>query len=252
MASTFIGYALLDAYDITKNESYKKHALSVCDFILKDLNRTYDREGNFAFSYSPFDKTQVFNASLLGARTLSRAYHYTNNPLLLQEARKSIAYCCKHQKSDGSWSYSPLSFHQWTDNFHTGFNLECIAEYQKYSGDNSFNKNISSGLDYYMQTFFLPSGMPKYYNNAVYPVDIHATAQLVMTLKRLGRIQEYKPILDKVLSWTIDNMQSPKGYFYFQKNKWYTIKIPYMRWSQAWMFYAFSTYILSQSELKQC
>ncbi|MBN1183333.1 MAG: delta-aminolevulinic acid dehydratase [Bacteroidales bacterium] len=249
VASTFIGYALLDAYDITKNENYKAHAISVCDFILKDLNRTYDENGDFAFSYSPLDKTCVFNASLLGARMLSRTHSYTNNPDLLNEAGKAVAYCCKHQKSDGSWTYSPLPFHQWIDNFHTGYNLECIAEYQKYSGDHSFDKNIMAGLDYYTRNFFLPTGMPKYYNNSVFPVDIHATAQLVITLYRLRCIRKYKALTDNVLNWTIDNMQHPvNGSFFYQMNKWYIIKIPYIRWSQAWMFYAFSTYMFSHKE----
>jgi rhamnogalacturonyl hydrolase YesR len=242
VASTFIGYALLDAYEVTGIEEYKNRALSVCDFILKDLNRTYNEEGDFAFSYSPFDHTQVFNASLLGARMLSRAYSYTGNPLFLEEAEKAVAYCCKYQKDDGSWSYSPLPFHQWIDNFHTGFNLECIAEYQRFSKDQSFDKNIQAGLNYYMNTFFTKEGIPKYYNNSTYPVDVHATAQLVVTLHRLDKIQEYKPIVDRVLSWTIENMQSPTGYFYYQKYKWYTNKIPYLRWSQAWMFYALCTY----------
>lgn len=251
VASTFIGYALLDAYDITKNDEYKKHALSICDFILNDLNRSYDDDDDFAFSYSPFDKTQVFNASLLGSRMLSRAYHYTNNNVFIQEARKSVAYCCKNQKSNGEWAYSPLPFHQWVDNFHTGYNLECIAEYQKYSGDNSFDDNIRLGLDYYMKTFFQFNGIPKYYNNSVYPIDIHTTSQLIITLIRLERFQEYESIVNKVLSWTIDNMQSPKGYFYYQKNRLYTIKIPYMRWSQAWMFYAYSNYFLSQNDFNK-
>jgi len=243
VASTFIGYALLDAFDITGNENYRKNALSVCDFILNDLKRTFDADGDFAFSYSPNDQTQVFNASLLGSRMLSRACQYSNDPVLIREARKSVAFCCKHQGNDGSWTYSPLPFHQWIDNFHTGFNLECIAEYQKYSGDDSFEKNIRSGLEYYLNTFFTPEGIPKYYNKKVYPVDIHATAQLVITLSRLDKLHEYQPVVNRVLSWTIANMQSPKGYFYFQKNKLYTIKIPYMRWSQAWMFCALSTYL---------
>ncbi len=245
VASTFIGYALLDAYDITGNEEYKNHAVSVCDFILKDLNRSYDGEGDFAFSYSPIDKTQVFNASLLGSRMLSRASKYVNNQDYLHEARRSVAFCCKHQKNDGSWAYSPLPFHQWIDSFHTGFNLECISEYQKYGGDRSFEANIRSGLDYYMRTFFLPSGIPKYYSNSVYPVDIHAASQLVITLDRLDRLDEFKPVVDKVLSWTIDHMQSRKGFFYYQKNRCYTIKIPYMRWTQAWMFFALSVYFRS-------
>jgi hypothetical protein len=246
VASTFIGYALLDAYDITGNEEYKSYALGVCDFILKDLNRSYDSQGDFAFSYSPSDKTQVFNASLLGSRMLSRASGYANNQDYLREARRSVSFCCKNQKNDGAWSYSPLPFHQWIDSFHTGFNLECLAEYQKYSGDTSFEENIRSGLDYYLKTFFLPSGIPKYYHNAIYPVDVHAAAQLVITLKHLGCMPEYISIVDNVLSWTIDHMQSREGYFYYQKNKWYTIKIPYMRWTQAWMFLALSAYLQSR------
>lgn len=243
VASTFIGYALLDAFDLTKREEYKKTALSVCDFILKDLNRTPDEDGDLSFSYSPIDQTQVYNATLLASRMLARAYSYTHNKELLEPARKSVAYCCKNQKEDGSWTYSPLPFHQWIDNFHTGYNLECISEYQKHSGDNSFQMHIEKGLKYYMETFFTPGGMPKYYNNSIYPVDVHAPAQLVITLSRLEKNEVYANIIDKVLSWTIDNMQSKKGYFYYQKNALYTVKIPYIRWAQAWMFYALSTYL---------
>lgn len=246
VASTFIGYALLDAFDITGREEYKKHALSICDFILNDLNRTYDEQGDFSFSYSPFDKTQVFNATLLGSRMLSRAYSYIHDPIYLQEARKSVSWCCKHQHEDGSWPYSPLPFHRWIDNFHTGYNIECISEFQKYSGDSSFENNIRSGIEYYRHTFFLPNGMPKYYNNSIYPVDIHASAQFIITMFRVGRMGEYATEIQKVLSWAIDNMQSPEGFFYFQKNRQYTIKIPYMRWSQAWMFFAFSTFFLQK------
>ncbi len=101
------------------------------------MNRTFDNKGNFAFSYSPFDKTQVFNASLLGSRFLARIYCCTNEETLIHEAKKSVQYCVDHQKRDGSWAYSPLPFHQWIDNFHTGFNLECIYEYQRFSGDKS-------------------------------------------------------------------------------------------------------------------
>jgi len=42
----------------------------------------------------------------------------------------------------------------------------------------------------------------------------------------------------------IENMQGPDGAFYFQKNKYFTNKIPYMRWSQAWAFHALTEYLL--------
>lgn len=243
VASTFVGYALLDAFDILRDRRLLTIARSVCDFILKDLNRTYDNNGNFAFSYSPLDTTQVFNATLLGARMLSRVYHYTGERYLIEEARKAISFCTNHQKGNGSWPYGTLPFHKWIDSFHTGYNLECIYEYQKYSADRSFECNIQNGLDFYLKSFFTNEGVPKYYNTKAYPIDIHSPAQLVVTLYRLDRFQEQKPLIDRVLNWTIDNMQSKSGYFYFQKLSHYTSSTPYIRWSQGWMFFCLSFYL---------
>jgi hypothetical protein len=38
-------------------------------------------------------------------------------------------------------------------------------------------------------------------------------------------------------------MQDKRGYFYYQIKKGISSKIPYMRWSQAWMMYAMSYYL---------
>lgn len=243
VASTFIANALLDAHEITKDEHLLKTAISTCSFILKDLNRTYDDNGDFAFSYSPLDKSVVFNASLLGSRLLARVYAITGEKLLRDEAKKSVSFCCRHQKEDGSWSYGTLPFHNWVDNFHTGFNLECISDYMKYSGDETYKSQLHKGFYYYIHNFFTEKGVPKYYNTSTYPIDIHAPAQMVITLCKMGKFKEHKKFIDKVLLWSIKNMQSPGGYFYYQVNKHFSSKIPYMRWAQAWMFYAFSTYL---------
>ena len=242
VASTFIGNALLDAYEITGDKNLLRTARSVCDFILKDLNRTYDDKGNFAFSYSPMDSSVVFNASLLGSRMLSRVYSITKEEELLNAAKRSVVFCCNHQKMDGSWAYGTLSFHQWIDNFHTGYNLECITDYMKFSGDDSYTDNINRGFDYYINTFFTKEGIPKYYNTSIYPIDIHAPAQMVVTLAKLGKFNEHKVMMDNVLRWTIANMQSSRGFFYYQVNKYFSSKISYIRWAQSWMFYALSIY----------
>ena len=71
VATSFISYALLDAYDVTQDEKYLNTAISSTNFIIKDLNRTEKKEG-FIFSYSPYDNTRVYNASLLGSRLLAR------------------------------------------------------------------------------------------------------------------------------------------------------------------------------------
>ncbi len=243
VASVFIASALLDAYEITKEEGLLQTARSTCDFILKDLNRTTDENGNFAFSYSPLDKSVVFNASLLGSRLLARVYSYTKEQLLMNDAKKSIAFCCQYQQENGAWAYGTLPFHQWVDNFHTGYNLECIQEYMKYTDDHAYEAYVKKGYDYYIKTFFTEEGVPCYYSNSVYPIDIHAPAQMVVTVAKLGTYKQDKAIVDKVMNWTIKNMRSEKGYFYYQVNKHFSSKIPYMRWAQAWMFYALTTYL---------
>ena len=216
---------------------------STCNFILKDLNKTYNESGNYAFSYSPLDKSVVFNASLLGARLLARVYSYTKETELISASKKAIAFCADAQKEDGSWSYGTLPFHQWIDNFHTGYNLECIADYIRYTGDGKYTTNLENGFAYYIHTFFTEEGIAKYYNNSVYPIDIHAPAQIVMTLYKLDKMQAHRAKMEQVLEWTIRNMQDKKGYFYYQINKYITSRIPYMRWSQAWMFSSMVVYL---------
>lgn len=249
VVTSFIACSLLDAYAITKNESLLTMARSACDFILNDLNRTYDVDGDFSFSYSPVDKTQVFNASLLGVRLLSRVYAYTKEEILIQESEKAVAFVCKHQQANGAWAYSPLPFHTWIDNFHTAYNLECMYIYQQASGSLRFADSIQKGFEYYLNTFFEPSGLPKYYSNSSYPVDMHCVAELIILLSTLGIICEHKQLVDRVLNWSISNMYSDKeGYFYYYKEKYFKNKIPYMRWTQAWILLGLSHYKLNFKE----
>lgn len=248
VATSFIGEALLDAYQITKNKKHLETAVSSANFILKDLKRTYDNHGNFTLSYSPLDNTAVFNAGLLGGKLLSLIYEQTQEKHLLEEAQKIMMFVCKHQQKNGAWAYGTLPFHQWIDNFHTGFNLECLFQYQRISKDTQFDKNISLGLKYYLETFFTKEGMSKYYNNKTFPIDIHAPAQLIVTLQKMKFLNTHQELVEKVLDWTIKNMQTSKGYFYYQKRKLISSKIPYMRWAQSWMFYAFTYYSLEMDK----
>jgi len=242
VVTSFVACALFDAYAVTGDERYRESAISSAEFILKDLNRTPQSEG-FIFSYSPHDHTQVYNASLLGSKLLARIYHHTKAPHLLEMARASVVACAKAQREDGAWIYGALKIQNWVDSFHTGFNLEAIYTYAHYSGDRDFDGVIDRGLAYYLRHFFLPDGTPKYYDTQTYPIDIHAPAQLVITLSRLNRLHEHQALVDRVMGWTFEKMFDKRGYFYYQRKKINSSKIPYMRWSQAWMFYALSLYL---------
>jgi len=250
VASAFIANALLDAYQITGEKLLLNEARSTCDFILSNLNRTYDSNGNFAFSYSPLDKSVVFNASLLGSSLLARVFSHTEEKLLYDEGIRSVEYCCSYQQNDGSWCYGLAPFHQWIDNFHTGYNLECLSNFMKYTQTDNFQVQLEKGFNFYIKNFFTEEGISKYYHNRTFPIDIHCPAQLVITLSKLNKLSENIALLDKVLLWTIRNMQTSNGYFYYQINKYFSSRIPYMRWAQAWMFYAFATYIKFESDEK--
>ncbi len=243
VASSFIARAMLKIYEHTGDTQYLQSARRTCTFILTDLNRTYFAEDRFAFSYSPLDRSVVFNASLLGADILTRVYAKTGERSLLEPAIQAVSYCCEQQQADGSWAYGTYAFHQWIDSFHTGYNLECIHSFMRHADDFRFQKTLEKGFDYYIRTFFTPNGQSKYYNNALYPIDVHAPTQLVFTLHELGNTANHRALLENVLDWTIRHMQSNHGYFYYRINRWHTNKIPYMRWSQAWMFYALAVHL---------
>lgn len=240
--TAYVTNGLLDAYDLLKDSKLLEVAISVTDFIAKDLNKI-EQDDLFAFSYSPLDKTLVFNASLMASQVLARVESYTGSQKYRADASRSVHNCIKYQNDDGSWTYGTKPYHQWIDNFHTGYNLECIADYIKFSGESIDGKVLENGTNYYLDTFFDNSGRYKYYSDTLYPLDINNAAQLIVTLSKLEKFEPNLHLVNNVLDWTIDNMQDKKGYFYYQKHRLYNIKIPYMRWSQAWIFYALSIYL---------
>ena len=249
IVSTFIANALLDTYQAVEEDQALTLAKGVGDFILSELNRTYDADGDFCFSYTPIDKSAIFNASLLASSFLARLYSFTKDERLLEDARKSINFCIKRQREDGSWFYGVDKNQEWIDSFHTGYNLEALYDYQKYTGDSQYQQALDKGFKFYLGHFFTDEGIPKYYHDKNYPIDIHSVSQLLVLAAKMPDFGEHIKLVENVLKWTVENMQDKKeGHFYYQKKRFSTIKIPYLRWSQSWMFYALSVFLSSFKE----
>ena len=244
--SSFIGHALLDCYELSGRQRALDMAASIKDFVLNDLHRT--KQGDtFCFSYTPVDTSIVHNANMLGASILIRLNKYCQDDKMAEVAMTSLAYSMNHQNDDGSWFYADTPIQKWIDSFHTGFNLQALRYILNDGYGSEYQQGYEKGVKYYADNFFLEDGTPKYYHNKVYPIDIHAPAEAVYFFSAMG--DQYKTLTDKVLKWMLDNMQSPKGYFYFRKTKRFTNKIPYMRWSQAWAFHALTEYTFQNSEV---
>ena len=249
VATSFCVTALLNAYEITKNQRYLDTALSAGNFVLNDLNRTEYKSG-FLFSYSPLNgNNTVFNASLLGAKILSQLYWYNKNETYKVTAKTAIKAAVEAQNRDGSWVYGMLPVQSWIDSFHTGYNLDAMQTYQDKTGDTQFKGSIEKGFEYYMENFFLEDGTPKYYHDKTYPIDIHCPGQLFVNLSVNKKYEENKDLAHSVFNWVTKNMQDKKGYFYYQLKEGVSSKIPYMRWSNAFMFNALSYLLVEENEL---
>ncbi|HKR04230.1 MAG TPA: delta-aminolevulinic acid dehydratase [Bacteroidia bacterium] len=236
VATGIITHALFNAYRHTGNKKAMELCISAAKFVLNDLNRTMDEDGDFCFSYSPFDKQVVFNASMKGARLLAEVYSITGDEQLKNEAKKAVAFVIKYRRSDGAWIYSANLAGGWIDNYHTGYILDCLDEYMTLCDDSSYELSLEKGYKFYAQNFFYHNSIPKFYDKELYPIDCTAAAQSILTLTRF---KDYK-LAENVAGWMILNMQDDEGYFYFRKYKFYTEKTSFMRWSNAWMMLALS------------
>ncbi|MFK7779185.1 MAG: hypothetical protein QM501_13850 [Gimesia sp.] len=248
VTTVFVANAFLDDYKLTNNDESIRLADGACEFILKSLI-LHEDENSLCFGYIPDEEARVHNANMLGAALLGRVYALTGNAEYLEKSRKAMAYSVAALKSDYSWPYGERSHHQFIDNFHTGFNLVALKTWMDSTGEQQWQEQLEGAYRYFLDTFWLENGCPKYYHNSLYPIDIHCSAQGIVTCLKLKNLDSRSlPLAEKIAQWAVDNMQDKKrGYFYYQKTRFYTNKIPYIRWSQAWMFYALALLLKEQS-----
>jgi hypothetical protein len=233
--TAFAARAFAEGYETFGDERFLENHSAVCRFITTRLERPVDSAEELSFSYTPMDRSVIYNASLLAAETLAAGGRISGNEDYLQLAERAARFVVGRQQSDGSWKYGDEAKFGWIDNFHTAYVLESL-----YRIDPQGNRAaISKGFDYWLNTFFLENGAPRYFHNETYPIDIHSAAVAIATLVELSDFDERAlPLAAKVAEWTIGNMRDAGGFFYYQLRRSRTVKTPFIRWSQAWMAYA--------------
>jgi len=242
VCTSFVANALLDAHEQNGESRYLAMAVSAGDYILNELYWV-DEDSRASLSYPlPSFRVRVHNANFLGAALLCRIYRHTGDNRYLEPALKVARYSAAQQQDDGSWGYGESSTLQWVDNFHTGYNLCALRAVSQYAETSEFEPYIRRGIDYYRNHFFTDDGAPRYFHNRTYPIDIHSVAQSIVTLLTFKDLDEsHASMAFSVYRWAMAHMWDPRGYFYYQVYPFGTIRIPYMRWSQAWMLLALAT-----------
>ena len=238
--TAFAARALIEATHAFNDDEYLSTTRSVCEFILRDLPRTVDSPKELCFSYAPNSNTRIFNASLLAAEVLACVGHLTDDAALCHEAERATRYVVNQQQPDGSWTYGTEPNQSWIDSFHTAYILFSLKRIITACAlGEEFDEALSRGYRYWKKTFFLADGWPKYYDDDPYPADAHAAASAIVTLLECRDLDETSTTMaQQIASWTINNLRDNQGYFYYQRRRFYTVRKPYMRWTQAWMLYA--------------
>ncbi len=247
--TAFAARAFIEAHRDLGGQTYLKIARSTCDFILKDLNRSEDLNDEVCFSYSPLDNSRIFNASLLAAETLAGVGELTGETEVCEIARKAANYVVRRQREDGSWPYGAGEQQQWTDSFHTAYVLSSIRRISSAcpADNDQMALALKRGYAFWRERFFLADGWPKYYHDRLYPADAHAAATAIITLLEFADLDaDALSTAQQIAEWSIAHLRDGRGFFYYQHRRFYTIRTPYMRWTQAWMLYALAR-LLEQS-----
>lgn len=239
----FVAKGLYEYYLASEKQEVIDLMESACLFLNKDLEKEINEDG-ISISYTPIKKDVCYNASLLAAEAMAKTSALTGKSDYNQLIEKAVEFVIKKQLPNGKWNYS-LNLENGKErhqiDFHQGYVLESIYEIKKVLNKTSdiWDQALTKGLEYYIKEQFHESGRSYWRIPRKYPVEIHNQSQGIITLLKLNQYHSSaSDFAAKIAEWTVDNMQHKKGHFYYQKFQTHTHSIPYMRWSQAWMFLA--------------
>ena len=248
VVTTFVAQALVEGFEVTSDQRWLRLAEQSLRFIRSDLSVLYEDGNSKCVSYVPRQDTgtAVLNVNALVGALMARVGSHVGDSSMLAEARKLLNYAVDKQTAEGAWYYahpreaSPVKI----DNYHTGFMLESLLDYQLATGDQRFEAAYLRGLAFFRANLFREDGAPKWTSRQVYPLDIHGAGTAIAALARAAHSHDVTCLEDagRTTSWAIKNMQAPEGFFYYQKHRWWTNRFTEMRWCNAWMSYGLSAF----------
>lgn len=238
IATTYAAMALLDAHERTGDERLLEVARGAGDFFLRHVPQTPAAHGAY-FGYWPGDQTPIHNANMHVCGLLARLSVSCGDDRYADPARRGLEYCLAHQRDDGSWPYGELPNLGWVDNFHTGYVLDSLEECRRAGLDDRVPAALERGLAYYDRELFLEDGIPKYYADAIYPVDSQCVAQAIQTMA-IASARDPR-LLERALSvfeFALRRMRRRDGAFLFQRRRFWHNATPHVRGTMASMHLA--------------
>jgi rhamnogalacturonyl hydrolase YesR len=255
VVSSICGDAFWDFYEFIGDKKYLDVCQSICQFLINSLNIDYVDDNRICFSYTPIDRFHVHNANLFAAEFLIRVGKESNNEEFYQHGIKALNYSLNAQNKDGSFYYWALSEKDIynisdstlknIDHYHTGFVLRSLYSIHKSTGDKRVLEALSKGYQLYRDRLFADKRVPKLKPDSTYPINVHSCAEAVLCMSTLSNVfPDALEYAQNAFLWAKENMQTKEGWFIYMilnigggRRK---VKIPYIRWGQAWMMRAMS------------
>jgi hypothetical protein len=241
IATSFAAHALLDGLELLGDRRYAAplHAAArfVNDELLVESSSPY-------FRYLRREEELVHNANLLVAGFLARARRALDDEGIAAPVCETVQTTLAAQRDDGSWPYAEAPGYRWVDNFHTAYVLESLS----YCVDvPRVREALERGYAYWMAHLFLPDGSPRFATDRVYPHDAQAYSQAVEThVAMIGLIAAAYDYACRAAEVLVAAMVAPNGAVYFQRRRWWTNRVAFVRWSAAPTFRALAGLLLAQ------
>ncbi|MBN1789805.1 MAG: hypothetical protein JW830_04865 [Bacteroidales bacterium] len=245
-------------YRIFNDQEALVFCARICDF-LSTLPVDPVAHDQICFSYTPLFINHVHNLNLFVAEFLIKTGMETANNSWVDQGNKAVNYTISNQMKNGAFDYNgpPEKPGNHIDNYHTGFVLRMLYSIWKLTGRKDVYIALNKCYRHYVSNFFENRTIPKLMPDRKYRIDIHACAESIHCLSELAEdFPEGLPLAENVLNWTIQNLQDKTGYFYYGilKSRFTGIpfksKIPYIRWGQAWMLRALTSYLMAVKSSK--
>lgn len=243
IATNFAAHALLDGCELLDLDALAADVESACDFLTEEMLTETDN-GTF-FRYIPGEDELVHNANLLACSVFVRAARALDRPPLLARARPAVMTSLAAQRDDGSWPYAESARGGWVDNFHTAYVLESLA---LCAGSIPEAKDaLDSGIDYWERELFLPDGTPKHAPDRVLPLDAHCYASAIDAYLALASWHAAAlERAERIAALLVARMLDASGYVYFQQERFWLNRVPFVRWTTAPSFKALAGLVLAR------
>ena len=248
------GEAFIKAFEVLKEEKYLQIAKKASLFLRYDLPVLHESADELCVAYVPHPvKSVVLNINASAGSQIAKTAAILADSKLLRDAKRLITFVTNRRTEYYAWYYTWPAGNSYIvhDNYHTGGIVDALRDYEVYSGDASFQDVYRQGLAYYEKALFLADGAPKFMNNAVYPFDIHGSAQGIISFAKAAYFDaDHLDTANRIADWAVKNMfDETRGYFYYQKGRLVTKRFTLMRWCNAWMAKGLSDLLLAHEAL---